>query len=124
MFQIACSNGQLGFGRRRRGIDSGANDPNKIFEVTMMTFLKLDNTTIPGEDTLGSKNLRNDIDELSRAFDPLSWSSSSTKEEEEPLPIQSTGDEPTFIYFNNSGHTHVQSVLFVIASAFLLFFYN
>lgn len=39
---IACSNGELGFGRRRRGVDSQSADPNKIFEVTMTTYLKVD----------------------------------------------------------------------------------
>ncbi|KAK8401830.1 hypothetical protein O3P69_001140 [Scylla paramamosain] len=39
---IACSNGQVGYGRRRRGIDDQTPDPNKIFEVTMMTILKIE----------------------------------------------------------------------------------
>ncbi|XP_076241782.1 zona pelucida superfamily protein qsm [Calliopsis andreniformis] len=37
---IECSNGQVGFGRRRRAVSS--TDKNKIFEVTMSTFIKVD----------------------------------------------------------------------------------
>ncbi|KAL7632661.1 UNVERIFIED_CONTAM: hypothetical protein RMT77_017042 [Armadillidium vulgare] len=38
---IQCSNGDIGFGRRRRAVPEEA-DPNKIFEVTMMTFIKFE----------------------------------------------------------------------------------
>lgn len=42
VFQIECSNGQVGFGRKRRAIDVSSTDKNKIFEVTMSTFIKVD----------------------------------------------------------------------------------
>lgn len=38
---IECSNGQIGFGRKRRSVSS-SNDKNKLFEVTMSTFIKVD----------------------------------------------------------------------------------
>ncbi|CAK9817478.1 hypothetical protein ANTQUA_LOCUS9391 [Anthophora quadrimaculata] len=39
---IECSNGQIGFGRRRRAIDVSNNDKNKLFEVTMSALIKVD----------------------------------------------------------------------------------
>nr|XP_033335892.1 uncharacterized protein LOC117226053 isoform X1 [Megalopta genalis]XP_033335893.1 uncharacterized protein LOC117226053 isoform X2 [Megalopta genalis] len=39
---IECINGQVGFGRKRRAIEASSNDKNKIFEVTMSTFIKVD----------------------------------------------------------------------------------
>lgn len=122
-FQIACSNGQLGFGRRRRGIDSRPNDPNKIFEVTMMTYLKVDENLnkTSGEGT-HAKALRESVEE-SLAFERSMTLGSSAPVPEEPLLIQSSGDEPSFIFFS-AGHTHVPSALFVVASALLLLFYH
>ncbi|XP_059612891.1 uncharacterized protein LOC132259331 [Phlebotomus argentipes] len=37
---IPCSNGQIGYGRRKREIPSQA-DPNKVYEISMATFLKV-----------------------------------------------------------------------------------
>lgn len=42
MLQIECSNGQIGFGRKRRAIEMSNTDKNKLFEVTMSTFIKVD----------------------------------------------------------------------------------
>ncbi|KAI4495849.1 hypothetical protein M0802_008255 [Mischocyttarus mexicanus] len=39
---IECSNGQVGFGRKKRAIASSNTDKNKLFEVTMSTFIKVD----------------------------------------------------------------------------------
>ncbi|XP_011050379.1 PREDICTED: uncharacterized protein LOC105143624 [Acromyrmex echinatior] len=39
---IECSNGQVGFGRKRRAIEMSSTDKNKLFEVTMSTFIKVD----------------------------------------------------------------------------------
>lgn len=39
---MECSNGQSGFGRRRREVKAMAPDPNKLFEVTLTTFIKVD----------------------------------------------------------------------------------
>lgn len=38
---IECSNGQIGFGRKKRSI-AMSGDKNKVFEVTMSTFIKVD----------------------------------------------------------------------------------
>ncbi|XP_012270187.1 uncharacterized protein LOC105694266 isoform X2 [Orussus abietinus] len=38
---IECSSGQVGFGRRKRAI-MGSNDKNKVFEVSMTTFITVD----------------------------------------------------------------------------------
>lgn len=39
---VQCSNDQIGYGRRRRSIAS-TPDPNKIYEVSMTTFIKVTN---------------------------------------------------------------------------------
>jgi hypothetical protein len=39
--QLECSNGQTGFGRKRREIKQSAVDPNKIYEISMTTFIKV-----------------------------------------------------------------------------------
>ncbi|XP_015607133.1 uncharacterized protein LOC107273446 [Cephus cinctus] len=41
---IECSNGQVGYGRKRRAVPFAANEKNKVFEVTMSTFIKMDFT--------------------------------------------------------------------------------
>ena len=38
---IECSNGQTGFGRRKREVSS-TSDSNKLFEIDMSTFIKVD----------------------------------------------------------------------------------
>jgi hypothetical protein len=40
--QVECSNGQTGYGRRRREVSSIPADPNKVFEVTMSTYIRVD----------------------------------------------------------------------------------
>jgi hypothetical protein len=40
--QVECSNGQTGYGRRRREVASIPADPNKVFEVTMSTYIRVD----------------------------------------------------------------------------------
>lgn len=37
---IQCSNGQIGYGRRRREI-AQSHDPNKVYEISMTTFIKV-----------------------------------------------------------------------------------
>ncbi|KAF4526143.1 hypothetical protein B566_EDAN012454 [Ephemera danica] len=39
---VPCSNGKIGYGRRRRAVSELPADPNKIFEISMSTFLKVD----------------------------------------------------------------------------------
>lgn len=38
---VQCSNGQRGFGRRKREV-SNANDPNKVYEISMSTVIKME----------------------------------------------------------------------------------
>merc|ERR1719376_936592 len=46
---ITCSDGAIGYGRRRRSVDQSAADPNKLYQVTMTTILSfVDNATLPG----------------------------------------------------------------------------
>ena len=39
---VTCSNGQSGFGRRRRDVSSQAADPNKVYEISMSTIIKME----------------------------------------------------------------------------------
>lgn len=38
---VQCSNGQIGYGRRKREIAQSA-DPNKVYEISMTTFIHVD----------------------------------------------------------------------------------
>ncbi|KAK6634718.1 hypothetical protein RUM43_012120 [Polyplax serrata] len=38
---VQCSNGQIGYGRRRRSVDAMPPDPNKLYEVSLTTFIKI-----------------------------------------------------------------------------------
>ncbi|KAK9884048.1 hypothetical protein WA026_004983 [Henosepilachna vigintioctopunctata] len=38
---VECSAGQIGYGRKRRAISSIPADPNKIFEITITSFIKV-----------------------------------------------------------------------------------
>lgn len=38
---VECSDGQIGYGRRKREISSLPADPNKIFEITITSFIKV-----------------------------------------------------------------------------------
>lgn len=40
---VQCSNGHIGYGRRKRSIESSNIDPNKIYEISMTTFIKVNN---------------------------------------------------------------------------------
>lgn len=40
---IQCSNGQIGYGRRKREIASQSPDPNKVYEISMTTFIRVQN---------------------------------------------------------------------------------
>lgn len=37
-----CSNGQIGYGRRKRDIRNPSTDPKKIYEFSVATFIKVD----------------------------------------------------------------------------------
>ncbi|KAF6204300.1 hypothetical protein GE061_002641 [Apolygus lucorum] len=39
---VECSNGQVGFGRKRRAIPMMPADPNKVFEVSISSYIKVD----------------------------------------------------------------------------------
>lgn len=38
---MECSDGQIGYGRRKRAIPTLPADPNKIFEITITSFIKV-----------------------------------------------------------------------------------
>lgn len=38
---MECSDGQLGYGKRKRSIPTLPADPNKIFEITITSFIKV-----------------------------------------------------------------------------------
>ncbi|XP_054710772.1 uncharacterized protein LOC129220384 isoform X2 [Uloborus diversus] len=57
---VPCGNGQLGYGRRKRSIPTDIPlDPNKVFEVEMTTFLRVDYA--PEHFTLNKGALKGDF---------------------------------------------------------------
>jgi len=47
---VDCSNGQTGYGRRKRDLNSMPADPNKLFEVSLTTFIKINFLDSKSED--------------------------------------------------------------------------
>ena len=39
---VRCSNGQNGYGRRRRDVSSQGADPKKVYEISMSTIIKME----------------------------------------------------------------------------------
>lgn len=145
---IECSNGQLGYGRRRRGIEDETPDPNKIFEVTMMTFLKVDETfngTKSEEKRLAEEvdnRVAEDVKEVERALEEVEeerlreamavekvlqeeqdavnpWGRPAIVIGEDRASFKSSeGEEPVYIYYN-SAVTLSQSLLLVGVTALL-----
>ncbi|XP_066965961.1 uncharacterized protein qsm isoform X1 [Macrobrachium rosenbergii] len=138
---IACSNGQIGYGRRRRGVGGRQADPNKIFEITMMTFLKIDeklngtrkSSLIIEEDMDGITRMTNKMtDDLPNGMpnsmvaveqtiestdDALTWKSS-----DDYIAVKSSrGNEPAFIYFNNGLKLTSSWYLTIISLVLFLF---
>lgn len=136
--QIACSNGELGYGRRRRGIDDEVPDPNKIFEVTMMTILKIEE---PLNDTMSlEKRLAEEVqNQVAEELKTMQLALQEMKEErmlmeqalreeanpwrrpavvsvigEDQTSIQTNeGQQPGYIYYNSAG-TLSQSLLLLL----------
>ena len=40
--QVRCSNGEPGYGRRRRDVSSKGADPNKVYTISMSTIIKME----------------------------------------------------------------------------------
>lgn len=57
---VICSNGQTAYGRKRREISQSLTDPNKVYEVTMTTFIKVN------YDENADKNTASEIDQKFR----------------------------------------------------------
>ncbi|XP_055606657.1 uncharacterized protein LOC129754543 [Uranotaenia lowii] len=57
---VICSNGQTAYGRKRREISQNSPDPNKVYEVTMTTFIKVN------YDETADKNTASEIDQKFR----------------------------------------------------------
>ncbi|KAF2364836.1 Zona pellucida domain [Trinorchestia longiramus] len=60
---ITCSDGKVGYGRRRRDVVSTAANPNKLFEVTMTTFIKF-SEDFTSEGVLGSSTVMEKEEEI------------------------------------------------------------
>ncbi|XP_056633242.1 uncharacterized protein LOC130442877 [Diorhabda sublineata] len=56
---VECSDGQIGYGRRKRAISELPADPNKVFEITITSFIKVGSENIVnvsnGEKTYNNK---------------------------------------------------------------------
>lgn len=49
VFQVECSDGKIGYGRRRRALSSLPADGNRIYEITITSFIKVDGAGGVGE---------------------------------------------------------------------------
>lgn len=38
---VQCNNGQVGYGRKKRAVAASRADPNKVYEISMATFIKV-----------------------------------------------------------------------------------
>lgn len=38
---VQCNNGQVGYGRKKRAVPASRADPNKVYEISMTTFIKV-----------------------------------------------------------------------------------
>lgn len=47
IFQVECSDGKIGYGRRRRALPTLPADGNRVYEITVTSFIKVDGA---GED--------------------------------------------------------------------------
>ncbi|CAL1269172.1 unnamed protein product [Larinioides sclopetarius] len=102
---VPCGNGQLGYGRRRRrAIPTDLPpDPNKVFEVEMTTFLKVEYS----EDhfTLNKGALKG-------AFEPR-MNVSHVNMTQETNSSVSTANEVAALYRNSATYLHPSSLTFV-----------
>lgn len=120
---IICSNGQQGYGRKRRDINSNPADPNKIYEVSMMTFLKVEQSPngIKVDIAEGLSEVERDIVRAA-GEDPihlLPWSQAA--DDGTYLMPADNGYEPTSINFNTAVTAFSQSLFLVATAMFLLF---
>ncbi|XP_069692522.1 uncharacterized protein qsm [Periplaneta americana] len=76
---VECSNGQTGYGRRRREVAAIPADPNKVFEVSMSTYIKVN---YKDEEVLEKAKLGGSVVESRRA-EQISINATSTQEQPE-----------------------------------------
>ncbi|KAK4298920.1 hypothetical protein Pmani_028767 [Petrolisthes manimaculis] len=129
---IACSNGQLGYGRRRRGVDASSIDRNKIFEVTMSTYLKvvkdenLNTTNNEEAKSLGDmEKMAGDLERAAGGLRKVAVDLVRQVEEDVERAMEEThhnpsfqtrqGDEPVFVYYN-IGSSLSQSFVSIVAA--------
>lgn len=95
---VQCSNGQLGYGRKRRSLSQMPPDPNKIFEVTMSTYIKVDydGKDLVEKGKLGSSNSQN----LTRLFAglPREEDEQEVSEQVPHLPLDASDIREEFKY--------------------------
>ncbi|KAF8763674.1 hypothetical protein HNY73_021832 [Argiope bruennichi] len=112
-YEVPCGNGQLGYGRRRRrAIPTDLPpDPNKVFEVEMTTFLKVEYS----EDhfTLNKGALKG-------AFEPR-MNVSHVNATQETNSSVSTANEVAALYRNSATSLHPSSLTSVTIMAAVIF---
>ncbi|XP_015788320.1 uncharacterized protein LOC107365347 [Tetranychus urticae] len=84
---VICGNNQLGYGRRRRSIINP--DPNRIFEIEMTAFLKVDSLEMDNGPVLkgSARSSLGDDKSLSRQDEPKHEAISKEKQESRSLPL-------------------------------------
>lgn len=91
---IPCSNGQIGYGRRKRDV-SASTDPNKVYEISTTTFIRVDGDTkeelakeLENLKLANQKLQRNSRGSLQGVHDDVSLTRRSSSDNDEPIHIQ------------------------------------
>jgi len=108
---VECSNGQLGFGRKRRDVTPETDSnwrKDRVFEVSMTTVVKLDEQTNIKKDLLAS-SASSDMDTQPL----LANQQQSTIDQSEPKPEPEPEPEPEP---HHNSATSVHSCMFLVAA--------
>ncbi|KFB43944.1 AGAP005350-PA-like protein [Anopheles sinensis] len=103
---VICSNGQTAFGRRRREISASPADPNKVYEVTMTTFIKVNYDENADQNTVSEidqkiRQLKLTNQKLARnsragnVFESIHEPSSTTRASDDDVQSDNTSIMPT-----------------------------
>lgn len=91
---IQCSNGQIGYGRRKREV-IGSSDQNKVYEVSMTTFIRVDGDTkedlakdLERLKMANQKLQRNSRNSFQGVHDDVALIRRSSSDREEPIHIE------------------------------------
>ncbi|KAJ2938353.1 hypothetical protein O0L34_g13275 [Tuta absoluta] len=119
---VQCSNGATGYGRKRRAIASGA-DSNKVYEVSLTTFIKVDwkDGEREAEDVFALKNLKVANQRLDLDGSPDGTPATvAERTQDNKLVLHNQDDNDKHIYFNASSYIKCSFLVMIISFAMVL----